>query len=64
MFITEYILIWLMNALVLWIIPSDMTPKDAICEEGQAKRTAESAAEKRSAAEKQNKQNKTNLIEF
>lgn len=62
MFVTEYITIWLMNALVLWIIPSDMIPKDAICEE--AKRTAGSAAEKRSAAEKQNKQNKTNPIEF
>ena len=61
MFTTEYVTFWLMNALVLWIIPLDMTPKDAICEEGKAKRTTASAADKRSAAEQQNK---TNLLEF
>jgi len=40
MFITEYITFWLMNALVLWIIPENIYAKDAICEEGQ-KITAE-----------------------
>jgi hypothetical protein len=40
MFITEYITFWLMNALVLWIIPKNTYAHDAICEEGQ-KITAE-----------------------
>lgn len=55
MFITEYITFWLMNALVLWIIPGAMYPKDAICEEGQKK-----TAENRNVI----KQVKTKLLDF
>jgi hypothetical protein len=63
MFVTEYITFWLMNALILWIIPEDMYAQDAIiCEE--AKRTDKRQIQNNLAFDSETNNEKQRLLDF
>jgi len=62
MFVMEYITFWLMNALILWIIPEDMYAQDAICEE--AKRTDKRQIQNNPAYDSETDNEKQRLLDF